>query len=789
MKYENKLALQIFLLGTIILSIGLYATYRYNYSTTINNELFHTVSIVDELSSNFEKQLLEKVKTNRTLSITPILKDALKASNSSYNDLSKEEINERVNFQNEKWKAIEDVNDAFIIEFTNNRTARFLKEQQNNLVGEYGEIFLTNKYGALVASTSKLSTFSHAHKYWWQGAFNEGLGAVFIDDRGYDESVDGYVLGLVIPIKEDDKIIGILKVNLNIFGAISEMILRTQDESHGNFKLIRSGGEIIFENGSVPLSKRIPDLLYEKIQLGDEQAIILKDSVDKWMIGMSEIGITSKDTDGYIFGGSFESIDHKKGNTGESWYIINYRDMHSILEPLNQFFLVVIIIGFLLIIILAALAFMLGRLAAKPLKQLIVQSNKIAKGDFSSRVLVKRKDEIGLLGKAFNNMTIDLEKNTTSIENLESEVRQRILAEQALKKQYSLFENVMNTSPFGIYIVNKNYDIEYVNPFIEKEFGSVNGRKCYEYLHGRTEKCEDGWCKNKAVFSGESVHREWFLKENKKSYALFGTPLNNPDGSVSKFEILQDITDRIQSDMKIEEQNKELQNLNATKDKLFSIIAHDLRSPFNSIIGFSELLLKHHKEFDEQKRELFLQSIVNSSKNTFNLLENLLEWARTQTGGIKFQPEEFVLEKIILETVEQLKENARQKNIQLSYEVDHSMLLYADEAMLRTVLRNLISNAIKFTPENGTIKITVTKSKTNIIVAVNDNGVGIQKEKLKNIFKSIDIESTMGTNNEKGHGLGLILCNEFIEKHKGKISVESEEGIGSTFSFFIPITK
>ena len=216
MRYKTKLALQIFIAGSVMLSIILYAGYKYNYNKAIQHELDHTYFSVEKAAVSIEQRLLEKVKTNQTLSITPIIVNALKLSNNTFGSLSEKERNEKIDLQNEKWISTDDKDDAFIHEYTHNIVANHLKKQQNNLREEYGEIFLTNKYGTLVASTAKLTTFAHEHKYWWQGAFNKGLGCIFFDDRGYDESVDGYVLGIVIPIKEDSEIIGMLKVNLNI---------------------------------------------------------------------------------------------------------------------------------------------------------------------------------------------------------------------------------------------------------------------------------------------------------------------------------------------------------------------------------------------------------------------------------------------------------------------------------------------------------------------------------------------------------------------------------------------
>ncbi|MBT3210162.1 MAG: HAMP domain-containing protein [Bacteroidetes bacterium] len=791
MKYETKLSLQIFIIGTIILSIGFYTSYNYNYKTQLDYELGHTVKMINRVSSHFEQLLLEKTKTNQTLSIAPIIKNALISSNNDLSCLSEKERIQKIDFQSKKWKSVNDENDPFIHEYTDNKISQFLKEQQSNIHGDYGEIFLTNKYGSLVASTAKLSTYSHAHKYWWKGAYNNGLGTIFFDDRGYDESVGGYVLGIVIPIKEGNDIIGILKVNLNILGAISDLLLNSQDKDVGKFKLIRSGGEVIFEEGLAPLSSRIPKLLYDEIQQKNKQTILLKDSVKNWMIGMSEIGLTSKNNKDFLFGGSFESIDHKKGNSGESWYIINYRDMDNILEPIKDSTFTILIIGFILIFVLALAAYIFGKHTAKPIKQLIEHSEKVAKTDFTTQIKVSRNDEIGLLGEAFNEMTKGLYETTTSIENLKSEVEQRILAEEALKVQYGLLERIMNKSPFGIYLINLNHELEYINPVIKKDFGPVNGQKCYEYFHDRTEKCPQEWCLIKEISESKFVQREHFLDKTNKTYMLFSTLIKNPKGKVLKYEILQDITEQKEAEQKIFKQNKELQELNATKDKFFSIIAHDLRSPFNTLLGFSNLL---HKEFDiyeKEEQKKYIDIIHGGINNTFKLLENLLIWSLSQKGTINFNPEKMNLYLVANHEIELLSQTAKDKLIRKTNNISEDIYIEADKNMLSTIIRNIISNAIKFSFEGGEIILSSRQisTKTNqeyIEITIQDYGLGISKEIQSKLFNITENTTRKGTKKEKGTGLGLILCKEFIDKHNGNIWVESEPNKGSKFIFTVP---
>ncbi len=236
----------------------------------------------------------------------------------------------------------------------------------------------------------------------------------------------------------------------------------------------------------------------------------------------------------------------------------------------------------------------------------------------------------------------------------------------------------------------------------------------------------------------------------------------------------------------IKKQNKLLKELNATKDKFFRIIAHDLKSAFNQLLGFSSLLFESSdKSVSDEVRELsFL--LNKSAKNTFKLLENLLSWARFQSGHIKFEPEELSVSILVKDSIVLLREGAENKGVNLKVEVPEDYIIRADKNMVNTVIRNLVTNAIKFTKENGQVTVKAEKRKDSTIISVIDTGIGISEQTLSKLFKLEFQDSIPGTNDEKGTGLGLIICKEFIERHKGTIRVESEVGKGSTFSFCIP---
>ncbi len=449
MKFSNKLSFVILVTGMIVLLLLSSAIYVTSYNSIIKSQFQYTKSIANEISDDIDQLLYEKVKTTLTLANTPIIKKVLETSNFSYANLSEEKRKKSIKLLNKKWKSIKDPNNNFILKFTDNKVSQFLKSQQASLKGEYGEIFLTDKFGALVSSTAKLSTFAHGHKYWWLGSYNNGRGAVFFDDRGYDDSVGGYVLGLVVPVRKGGEIIGILKCNLNILGSISKLISGAHDKLLGKFKLTRSGGMIVFEEGYEPLSTQVHDDIYNLLKNKNNEIFILNNSGEKCLVGFSELKLTQGQK-GYGFGGTFESIDHEKGNTGESWYVLCYRQMDVVTAPINESIRSVLIIGTAIILILVLVSYLFGRMIAKPLAKLDEATERIGKGDFKYRINLKQKDEFGKLGDSFNTMARTLQRTTTSMELLQNEISDRKLAEKerekSIKELQKALENVKTLS-------------------------------------------------------------------------------------------------------------------------------------------------------------------------------------------------------------------------------------------------------------------------------------------------------------------------------------------------------
>ncbi len=289
------------------------------------------------------------------------------------------------------------------------------------------------------------------------------------------------------------------------------------------------------------------------------------------------------------------------------------------------------------------------------------------------------------------------------------------------------------------------------------------------------------------------------IKKDKTTFPIEIEARNvNLNNEIIRVVAIRDITERKKAEEQLKEHNRQLNELNATKDKFFSIIAHDLRGPMNNLVGFSDLLEHNHLKYEKEKLSHIINLMSTTAKRTFSLLENLLIWSRSQRDKINFNPQTFICKELVSEVLQDMEHLAFAKGI--SFETDKENKghpVFVDKDMFKTVYRNLISNAIKYTKEGGTISLGCGKVTDGFVeFFVKDDGVGIPKETIEKLFKIDENVTTEGTNQEHGTGLGLILCKDFIDKHGGKIWVESEENNlpagrqgGSTFWFTFPIPE
>jgi PAS domain S-box-containing protein len=405
--------------------------------------------------------------------------------------------------------------------------------------------------------------------------------------------------------------------------------------------------------------------------------------------------------------------------------------------------------------------------------------------------ILKRRKAEHALQKAHVELEQKVEDRTKELSNANEELNMEI---EERRRSEKLFTSIFELSPNSLCITNLDGRFILVN----KSFTSIFGYAKNEVI-GKSSLDLNMWL---LVDQNEQM-KDKLLKEGKldkeeiqfrlKNGEIIDTELSTSIIEVNNEPLMLseviNVTDRKRVEVALKDSEAKLRESNNTKDKFFSIIAHDLKSPFQSILGCSEILEMNHKEYNEEKRGEIIKLITMSAKRAYGLLENLLTWSRSQSGMIDYKPEKLQLNVVLLDTIFDLQVYADQKDIKINNQITNDELVFADKNMISTILRNLISNAIKFTQQNGIVTLGAQKTaETNFTeIWVKDTGIGIPKDIMDNLFR-IDkkVFTTSGTANEKGTGLGLILCKEFVEKHGGEIRVESKPEKGSIFSFTIP---
>jgi len=409
--------------------------------------------------------------------------------------------------------------------------------------------------------------------------------------------------------------------------------------------------------------------------------------------------------------------------------------------------------------------------------------------DFEIRL--KGKNEKLTFASVNAHLSIGDKGQISGVEGTIRDLTERKQAEELLRRSETMYRNLIATMPDGVYRSTHDGQFVEVNPAMVKMLGYETQEELMaidikSQLYFAPEDRES------LVLDTELVGLDVFPMKKKDGSTVWiedhGWYIKDDNGKILFHEgILRDVTERKMIELQLQQYSKELQELNATKDKFFSIIAHDLKNPFNSIMGLSEILKHEAKHIDIETIEQYADLIYTTSNNTYRLLENLLSWALMQQGKIPFIRKSLIFKEMVNEVFELFEVNAQNKNISLFNMIDENLIIHADVNMIKTVIRNLVSNAIKYTSSEGIIEVSAILEGVYIQVTVKDNGTGIKEENINKLFWTGSNFTHRGTENESGTGLGLILCKEFIEKHQGTIWVESEIGKGSEFKFILPV--
>lgn len=404
----------------------------------------------------------------------------------------------------------------------------------------------------------------------------------------------------------------------------------------------------------------------------------------------------------------------------------------------------------------------------------------------------------GSLKTALISANIIILNNEPHIIAIAHDITKRKLLEKAILQSKKRYDNLVSNIPVGVYVLHTKPDgafkLDYVSPkmaeMLDISIESLisRGDAIFKALH--PDDLEDF-----ARLNQEGIQQKrpfnWkgrvVVKGKIKWLHISSEPQEVGNGDIVWNGLIVDITGQKLAEAEIENQNKELHKISAEKDKFFSIIAHDLRSPFNGFLGLTQVMAEELPNLNMEEVQNIAVRMSKSATNLYRLLNNLLEWAQIKQGAILYKPEVVQLKLVICGSLEIIQESANNKKIDITTNIPHELQVFTDINMLQTVLRNLLSNALKFTPRGGKIHVSgrVNEYK-NIEIAISDTGIGMSQTLVDNLFRLDAQKGRKGTDGELSTGLGLLLCKEFVEKQGGKLWVESAEGTGSVFYFTLP---
>ncbi len=416
-----------------------------------------------------------------------------------------------------------------------------------------------------------------------------------------------------------------------------------------------------------------------------------------------------------------------------------------------------------------------------------LHNQKIWKGEFYN----KKKDGSFFWENAIISPVTDNNGITTHFLAIKEDITEKKKSERNLRRKDLMYRSLASQLPnTGIILFDNNLHIVLADGPIIKILGLKSDKieNQHAYIVFPAERQEGLKEMMTKCFAGETF--ELSAAWNNTDFEIIIKPVaDEPDSIFLGMMVIRDITEVLKKETILLRSEIKLKELNDTKDKFFSIIAHDLRNPFNIIMGFADLLSSNFEELDDTSKLLYIKNIQDGAENTYKLLVNLLEWARSQTDSLEFNPDTINLHLLVSSTIQVNKQQAQLKEIKIINELDPVLEVYADLNMVKTIVRNLVSNAIKYTLPGGKVTIYAKLiQKTGMVeVSVEDTGIGMTSENLQKLFKVGEKIKTPGTANEQGTGLGLILCSEFVQKNGGSIRAESTPAKGSRIFFTLPV--
>jgi signal transduction histidine kinase len=479
MQLKYKISISIILVSLSILASVSYIYSKLSYANIMKHEKTNLSDNVIDSARHIEVDLLDKLSNALTIASAPVVSQFLQSSNLEYEKFSEKEKRAHIAKLNQRWMKADSQDDSFIKPYLNNTLALFLKKQQSALPGLYGELFITNRHGAMIASTGKLTTLAHSQKYWWKESYAQGKGKVFFDDRGFDASVNGYVIGVVVPIKKEGETIGILKANVNIMNTLDKLIDHYSTLDHGSLKIVRTNGLIVYERGFPPLSTTVHPTILDMLKDKETGTSLHKDFAQSVLVAYAPVRL-HLDGKELVFGGKPSTLGSEKGKQeGEIWHTVISYDKELALSDSKKTNELIIYIGLVITFLSALLAFIIGKLISNPIEKLaeaevklkmqekilIAQSRQSGMADMTSMLAHQWRQPIAVIAMGANNMLANVE-----LDNLESESIKRTV-NKILKQTAYLSKTIDDFGNF--FSPSKNKELLLVNDILEESFSVI----------------------------------------------------------------------------------------------------------------------------------------------------------------------------------------------------------------------------------------------------------------------------------------------------------------------------